>query len=226
MKQNIDAWLRYYEHGRKLDSWQGKGVSSDPAHHVEAAFPVPSFSNVLEPPSDTSASSGPGGGGGTNEWKQRDSAGSGKEAPAASVIPQLVSTTPAPAASDPGDLSSSASSDRSGPLDTGQALEALSRHGLQLQQVTVPRDLSIPTGPTTPPVHLKAGDKVMVIRTVKGENQHSSYNVKPAQNMNITPIRLYLYLISVNFAGIYLRMGEKIIKIKQLQAVQGLFGEN
>ena len=30
----------------------------------------------------------------------------------------------------------------------------------------------------------------------------------------------------MNFPGIYLRMGEKIIKIKQPQAVQGLFGEN
>jgi len=64
---------------------------------------------------------------------------------------------------------------------------------VQLQQVTVPRDLSIPTGPSSPPVDLQQGDKVMVIRTVK---------------------------------GIYLRMGEKIIKIKQPQAVQGLFGEN
>ena len=48
-------------------------------------------------------------------------------------------------------------------------LQALSRQGVQLQQVTVPRDLSIPTGPSSPAVDLQQGDKVMVIRTVKGQ---------------------------------------------------------
>ena len=48
-------------------------------------------------------------------------------------------------------------------------MQALSRQGVQLQQVTVPRDLSIPTGPSSPPVDLQQGDKVMVIRTVKGQ---------------------------------------------------------
>ena len=43
--------------------------------------------------------------------------------------------------------------------------------GVQLQQVSVPRNLSIPTGPDSAPVHLRAGDKVMVIRTVKGEKK-------------------------------------------------------
>ena len=57
--------------------------------------------------------------------------------------------------------------------------------------MVVPRDLTIPTGPTTPPVCLQAGASVVVIKTGK---------------------------------GIYLKMGEKIIKIKQPQAVQGLLG--
>ncbi len=43
---------RYYEHGRKLDTWlpghQRDRGQADP-HHLEAAFPVPSFSNVLGP---------------------------------------------------------------------------------------------------------------------------------------------------------------------------------
>ena len=34
--------------------------------------------------------------------------------------------------------------------------------------MTVPRDLVIPTGPGQPPVNLKSGDKVMVIKTAKG----------------------------------------------------------
>lgn len=78
-------------------------------------------------------------------------------------------------------------------MNSNRAMEALSRQGVQLQQVTVPRNLSIPTGPSTPPVDLVAGQNVMVIKTVK---------------------------------GIYLKLGEKIIKIKQLQAVQGLLGES
>ena len=158
---------RYYEHGRKLDTWMsGSRGQSDP-HHVEAAFPVPSFSNVLgpAPPPLTETSS--------NEWRQREP-GSLRQEPQVSKIQQLVSTssslTPAP----PGPQSSSSSdkSDKSASgLNTGQALEALSRQGVQLQQVSVPRDLSIPTGPNSAPVHLVAGDKVMVIRTVKGETE-------------------------------------------------------
>lgn len=48
--------------------------------------------------------------------------------------------------------------------------------------MTVPHDLLIPTGPDAPPISLKAGQNVMVIKTPK---------------------------------GIYLRMNDKIIKIKQ-----------
>jgi len=182
---------RYYEHGRKLDTWlpgvQRDRGHSDP-HHVEAAFPVPSFSNVLGPAPAPLRDSG------TNEWKQRDPGASGQEPHNVSNIQQLVTTSASPTMNTGEQSSSSSASEKSASgLNTGQALEALSRQGVQLQQVSVPRDLSIPTGPDSAPVHLVAGDKVMVIRTVK---------------------------------GIYLRMGEKIIKIKQPQAVQGLFGEN
>ena len=70
-------------------------------------------------------------------------------------------------------------------------MEALSRQGVDIRQVTVPRDLVIPTNMDQPPIRLQAGQAVMVIQTPK---------------------------------GIYLRMDEKIIKIKQQVAVNGLFG--
>jgi len=60
-----------------------------------------------------------------------------------------------------------------------------------IQQITVPRDLIIPTNSSEPPICLKTGQSVMVIKTPK---------------------------------GVYLRMEEKIIKIKQQVAVNGLFG--
>ena len=156
---------RYYEHGRKLDTWlpgvQRDRGHSDP-HHVEAAFPVPSFSNVLGPAPAPLRESG------TNEWKQRDPGTGGQEPHNVSNIPKLVTTS---ASLNTGEQSGSSGSEKSAAsgLNTGQALEALSRQGVQLQQVSVPRDLSIPTGPDSAPVHLRAGDKVMVIRTVKGE---------------------------------------------------------
>ncbi len=61
-------------------------------------------------------------------------------------------------------------------------VEALSRQGVSIQDLTVPRDMLIPTNsPDQPPIALQKGQRVMVIRTPK---------------------------------GIYLRMNDKIIKIK------------
>ena len=151
---------RYYEHGRKLDTWTRNRGQSD-SQHVEAAFPVPSFSNVLGPAPTALGDSG------TNEWKQRGP-GTMSQETKVSNIQQLVSTSSMTQV--PEDRQSSSGSEKSASgLNTGQALEALSKQGVQLQQVLVPRDLSIPTGPSSAPVHLVAGDKVMVIRTVKGE---------------------------------------------------------
>ena len=53
-------------------------------------------------------------------------------------------------------------------LNTTSALEALSKQGVGLQQVTVPRDLVIPTGTSAARISLTAGQSVMVIRTPKG----------------------------------------------------------
>ena len=156
---------RYYEHGRKLDTWTRDRGPSDP-HHVEAAFPVPSFSNVLGPAPSALGDSG------NNEWKQRDP-GTMSQEPKVSNIQQLVSTSSTSITQASGENQSSSGPEKSasGGLNTGQALEALSKQGVQLQQVSVPRDLSIPTGPSSAPVHLVAGDKVMVIRTVKGKTK-------------------------------------------------------
>merc|ERR1719445_1861350 len=193
---------RYYENGKKLDTWLPN--KTDPYRHVEAAFPVPSFSNVLGAPPASSTN----GGQGTNEWKQKAPA-EDTQIETNSKLSQLIShSSPAqsqmtvsnqtPVISNQpsqSEMSSGSSSDnKSSPnMNSNRAMEALSRQGVQLQQVTVPRHLSIPTGPTTPPVDLVAGQTVMVIKTCK---------------------------------GIYLKLGEKIIKIKQLQAVQGLLGES
>ena len=45
---------------------------------------------------------------------------------------------------------------------------------MSLNEVLVPRNLTIPTGPSSPPVCLQAGDKVVVIKTAKGEKQRTS----------------------------------------------------
>merc|ERR1711994_822539 len=167
---------RYYEHGKKKDTWlplHSKEIQLDPDHNVESSFPVPSFSNVLSapPPTDSADTS--------QDWRQK---GPGRTKPELSKLTSLAETFSSSPASQPSGSSS----------NTGnQALQALTKQGVSLNQVVVPRDLTIPTGPTTPPVCLQAGDSVVVIKTVK---------------------------------GIYLKMGEKIIKIKQPQAVQGLLG--
>jgi len=191
---------RYFENGKRLENWapqnqqQPRPVASvkpmqtelnernqytlnvpspsktDPYTHVESAFPIPTFSNVLSAPPEKPVNT-------TSEWTQREQT--------TSDVPEIrhtVSQTktitenlciPKPV------------------LNTTHALEALSKQGVGLQEVRVPRDLVIPTGTNTAPISLTAGQTVMVIRTPK---------------------------------GIYLRMEEKIIKIKQPQAVQNLLG--
>jgi len=73
---------------------------------------------------------------------------------------------------------------------TNSMLETLSKQGIELQQLKVPRDVVIPTNPGEPPIRLSAGQEALVIRTGK---------------------------------GMYLKMEEKIIKIKQQSAMNGLF---
>merc|ERR1719445_1174939 len=168
---------RYYEHGKKKDSWvpgQAREIQLDPDHNVQSSFPVPSFSNVLSaPPASEGGQDWAG-----QDWRQKDP---GRNKPELSKLTSLAET-----------FSSSSSSQPASTNNThGQALQALTKQGVSLNQVVVPRDLTIPTGPNTPPVCLQAGDSVVAIKTVK---------------------------------GIYLKMGEKIIKIKQPQAVQGLLG--
>lgn len=70
-------------------------------------------------------------------------------------------------------------------------LENLSKQGIGIQEVKVPRELVIPTNPGEPPIRLEAGQNVLVICTPK---------------------------------GMYLRMEEKIIKIKPNSTMSGLFG--
>ena len=148
---------RYYENGKKLENWTNKtGEEIDPYRHVETAFPVPSFSNVLEPPPAPAQESHNG------DWQQHPAA-----RPKLSKIPQLINHSPSPmSGSTTAEHSSSSSSETSSV--TSAALSALTRQGVQVEHVTVTRDLSIPTGPDTDPVNLRAGDNVMVIKTCKG----------------------------------------------------------
>lgn len=173
---------RYYENGKKRNTWlpaPSRDIQADPSQHVESAFPVPSFSNVLSPcpPASLNIPS-------SSDWRQKDPERSKPEL--SKLTSQLTSQLTSLA-----DNFSSCSSSGPPSYSSNQALQALSKQGVSLNQVVVPRDLSIPTGPSTPPVCLQAGDKVVVIKTAK---------------------------------GIYLKMGEKIIKIKQPQAVVGLLG--
>lgn len=191
---------RYYEHGKRLDSWVPptptqlpiRPVASvkpiqqshadfpgavlqlnDPlsglkssAQHVDAAYPTPMFNNVLTAPPEKPVNLG-------TDWTQKSPlVGRPNDI---SKIGSIVKTT--------------AAIESSKGLNTASALEVLSRQGVGLQQVIVPRDLVIPTGQDSAPISLTQGQTVMVIKTPK---------------------------------GIYLRMDEKIIKIKQPGAVQGL----
>merc|ERR1719233_2690429 len=191
---------RYFENGKKVEHWVPPNQSvarpvasvrpmqsevterpqyslsvplpdkSDPYQHVESAFPIPSFRNVLSAPPEKPANT-------TSEWTQKE-----QKQPEKSLIQNLVSNS-VTVAQPPGIQKPA--------LNTSSALKALSNQGVGIQEVSVPRDLVIPTGTGVAPISLTAGQMVMVIKTPK---------------------------------GIYLRMEEKIIKIKQPQAVQNLLG--
>ena len=147
---------RYYENGKKLETWRAGGgpssgpstASTNPYHHVEAAFPIPSFSNVLgAPPAGTAAA-----GGATSaatakasdssdtsskEWKQREPGGGALTSSSpVSKLQQLVSDSHGqqqpPASSQPPPLipsnprvssDSDSSSDKTSQFSTSQALE-------------------------------------------------------------------------------------------------------
>merc|ERR1719245_2222492 len=72
---------RYYENGKKIDSWMQNGrglegakdvLSIDPSRHVDSRFPVPSFSNVLGAPPVLNSESNGVTGNGSQDWKKRD----------------------------------------------------------------------------------------------------------------------------------------------------------
>ena len=163
---------KYYEKGKKIESLKPvasvRPLPMDPYTHVESAFPIPSFSNVLSAPPDCGTSNSS-----SSEWRQRVDRQGGVSQQ--SSLQQMVT----------------GSAGQNKDVNTTTALQALAKQGVGLQQLTVPRDLTIPTGQDSPPVSLRAGETVMVIKTPK---------------------------------GIYLKMEEKIIKIKQPLAVQGLLG--
>ena len=221
---------RYFENGKRLESWvpptqppnqpltrpvasvrpmqaelPDRYTSSElpPTKadlYVESAYPIPSFSNVLsappEKPINTSSEwtqKNPQQPNTSSEWSQKNS----QQPNTSSEWTQKSPHQPKHEMSKMQHLVSHTPTITQTPrfpkptLNTTSALEALSKQGVGLQQVTVPRDLVIPTGTSTAPISLTAGQSVMVIKTPK---------------------------------GIYLRMEEKIIKIKQPHAVQGLLG--
>jgi hypothetical protein len=174
---------------------------------VDTAFPTPTFSNVLN--GNTCAQSSASlrhhhhRSSESHDWKRPpDDSGSSSSGSERSVIQLVTSKARAHNSHPPSSAGSSHSSSLSAgdrppqpagtpTFNTSSALAALSKQGVGLQEITVSRDLAIPTSGTEPPIVLKKGDQVMVIKTSK---------------------------------GIYLRMGDKIIKIKQPAAMQGLLG--
>ena len=188
---------------RPAASFSSSGYSSTAAVDglVDTAFPVPSFSNVLNCNTMGSSSSlrdhhhhrSE-----SHEWKRPPADDSGSSSGSERSVIQHVSkarpgvqTQPSsPNSSISGSISASEQR-QSAAFNTSSALAALSKQGVGLQEITVTRDLVIPTSGSEPPIFLKKGDQVMVIKTSK---------------------------------GIYLRMGDKIIKIKQPAAMQGLLG--
>jgi len=200
---------RYFENGRRVDKWspaspqpykpmasvrplQNYQSASDLSTHVDSAYPIPSFSNVLSAPPDSGSSD-------AKEWtlKEQDQKAEQRTEDYRTSSSGTSSAgeenrKPACSSRTEGNSTEGTSNQKSKlALNTSVALEALSKQGVGLQEVTVPRDLVIPTGNSSVPISLTAGQTVMVIKTPK---------------------------------GIYLRMEEKIIKIKQPQAVQNLLG--
>ena len=224
---------RYFENGKKLDNWmpaasmtnnttssmatanlrQEKSYSPDKVsspvlpkskNTFANPFPMPSFSNVLSAPPPCSGS---GFNTGSSKSFRRSTGSSSSDGdwskpststtryPDNSVIsrPSVVHnmTTPHGIRSHPGSDTEAAqkNSDTQASSSSSQ-INNLSKQGIVMQEVKVPRDLLIPTNPGEPPILLAAGQSVSVIRTPKGT---------------------------------YLRMEEKIIKIKQHSTVSGLF---
>jgi len=158
-------------------SCSSSGSTNSTSVLIDAAFPTPSFSNVLTsgPKSSTSVYS---------EWTKKCPNLSRSDGGEGSVINQSGRNKSVSG-------SAHASTTPKANMSTNSVLEALSKQGVGIQQIVVPKDLSIPTNPNETPIALKAGQSVMVIKTPK---------------------------------GVYLRMDEKIIKIKQQVAVSGLLG--
>ena len=240
---------RYFDNGKKLDTWaspyaspHGGGAAAGAKHganprvgslngtspalraesthtyQVNASFPTPSFSNVIDTRPPASHPPAPQAGPFVSGYTSGSDSSVNVSRGSTSTIAAAASHQPKQAANDsecsssapgtppsrmrplsrPASPGSSAASCAPSPAASSSssgrqnnAMEALSRQGVDIRQVTVPRDLVIPTNMDQPPIRLQAGQAVMVIQTPK---------------------------------GIYLRMDEKIIKIKQQVAVNGLFG--
>jgi hypothetical protein len=231
---------RYFENGKKVDNWmptptptsslvtgtqrQDKSYSSastsagitydknsaagtDPC---SIPFPTPSFSNVLDAPptgyagptglvynnlSEGSARFNSGAGPTPGDWSKPSTSTYSKAKSRGnsvisrhSVVQQMTARLQSGSSSESGHTTG-ASSGKTG-SSALEKIENLSKQGIGIQEVRVPRELVIPTNPGEPPIRLAAGQNVLVIRTPK---------------------------------GMYLRMEEKIIKIKQHSTVSGLF---
>jgi hypothetical protein len=166
---------------------------------VDSAFPVPSFSNVLNCGNVSQSSLGSSSlrhhHSDSLDWKRPPDDSGSSSGSERSVIQHItknrVNHHQPQSSPSPSTTSSSAPASGVAAFNTSTALAALSKQGVGIQEVTVTRDLIIPTSGTEAPIFLKKGDQVMVIKTAK---------------------------------GIYLRMGDKIIKIRQPAAMQGLLG--
>jgi len=190
-------------------------------------FPTPSFSNVLSAPPSGNKSLGNGGprdgcsgtgsvasedlNGSPGDWSKptTSSYAAANKACARSLdnsvisrhsVLQPMAAPPAPPAKDSTSANKTTAAASSGGTNGSNGgstvhsalamMDNLSKQGIGIQEVRVPRELHIPTNPGEPPIRLAAGQNVLVIRTPK---------------------------------GMYLRMEEKIIKIKQHSTVSGLF---
>ena len=130
---------------------------------AHAAFPTPTFSNVLAAQPRIPA---------------RNNVKAGR------IYPQQHLS------SDKSDISVEKVTSQVGTSSNTQVANALSKQGVGIHQLTVAKDVTIPTSQHEPSINLKSGQIVLVIKTPK---------------------------------GIYLKMEEKIIKIKQQVAMSSLF---
>ena len=187
---------RYYENGKRLDSWISPYGGIPGARPVASVRPVPldsdfgSSANQFSPHQLSEFENIPN----LNPTLEKD-----RNGPLSSTFNE-----PSPGTSLSGSVQTPTSKNitqgrthlnmeepQRKIINANSAMEALSRQGFGMEQVKVPRDLIIPTNPSEPPIHLKAGENITVIRTPK---------------------------------GVYLKVGEKIIKIRQQGAVNSLYG--